>query len=142
MTEELRAHGWEAYEFHDRTESIVTIGSFAEVGPRAGRPAGPTPEVQQIVETFGAAYDTPADPLSGIGNDSTTQQRVHAEGAGIQHEAHRPAEPNRARPESQARENLQRQRQKEEHLERVIPLDVYPTAIEVPKRSISSAYAG
>ena len=31
LTKELRDHGWEAYEFHDRTESIVTIGSFAEV---------------------------------------------------------------------------------------------------------------
>jgi hypothetical protein len=31
LTEELRSHGWEAYEFHDRTESIVTIGSFDQV---------------------------------------------------------------------------------------------------------------
>ncbi len=30
LTAELRAHGYEAYEFHDRNESIVTIGSFAQ----------------------------------------------------------------------------------------------------------------
>ena len=30
LAEELRSHGIEAYEFHDRTESIVTIGSFSQ----------------------------------------------------------------------------------------------------------------
>ena len=32
--------------------------------------------VEKIVKTFGAAYDTPADPLSNIGNDSRTQRLV------------------------------------------------------------------
>jgi hypothetical protein len=27
-------------------------------------------------------------------------------------------------------------------VERIIPLDIYPKAVEVPKRSVSSAYAG
>ena len=39
LTEALRAKGVEAYEFHDRHESIVTIGSFARVGNQnAGSP--------------------------------------------------------------------------------------------------------
>jgi hypothetical protein len=31
---------------------------------------------------------------------------------------------------------------KRKRTERIIPMDVYPRVIEVPKRSISSAYAG
>ena len=43
----LRRHGYDAYEFHDRTESIVTIGSFDHVGERlANGQLAPSPEVQ------------------------------------------------------------------------------------------------
>lgn len=50
----LRAKGVEAYEFHDRTESIVTIGSFNEVG--APRPDGKTeinPRIHAIMQQYG-----------------------------------------------------------------------------------------
>jgi hypothetical protein len=50
----LREKGVEAYEFHDRTESIVTIGSFAEVGQP--RPDGKTeinPAVHKIMQQYG-----------------------------------------------------------------------------------------
>ena len=30
LAKELRSHGFDAYEFHDRTESIVAIGAFAQ----------------------------------------------------------------------------------------------------------------
>jgi hypothetical protein len=142
LTEELRAHGFEAYEFHDRTESIVTIGSFAHAAQR--QPDGqavPLPAVQRIIETFGAAYDTPADPLSGIGNDAGTQQRVAAE---MQRFSMRldgqrsPAVPG-LKPKHV---KILRGSGKRKRTDRIIPMDVYPHAIEVPKRSIASAYAG
>ena len=47
--------GWEAYEFHDRYASIVTVGSFNSVG--TPRPDGKTeinPQVHAIMKTFGA----------------------------------------------------------------------------------------
>jgi hypothetical protein len=50
----LREKGVEAYEFHDRTESIVTVGSFNDVGQP--RPDGKTeinPLVHKIMETYG-----------------------------------------------------------------------------------------
>lgn len=50
----LREKGVEAYEFHDRTESIVTIGSFSEVG--RPRPDGKTeinPAVHRIMQDYG-----------------------------------------------------------------------------------------
>lgn len=54
VTVELRHKGYEAYEFHDRDKSIVTVGSFDNVGVM--RPDGQfviDPVVQKIIHTFG-----------------------------------------------------------------------------------------
>ncbi|HEY2413028.1 MAG TPA: hypothetical protein VGI40_12335 [Pirellulaceae bacterium] len=50
----LREKGVEAYEFHDRTESIVTVGSFNDVGQP--RPDGKTeinPALHKVMKDFG-----------------------------------------------------------------------------------------
>ena len=55
LTEALRKRGVEAYEFHDRFESIVTVGSFESVGTQL--PDGRLdlrPEVYKIMQTYGA----------------------------------------------------------------------------------------
>jgi hypothetical protein len=141
LTNELRARGWEAYEFHDRTESIVTIGSFEQVAQRLpdGRVAV-APEAQKIVQTFDASYDTPADPISGIGNDATTQQLVKQREQQINLTL--------ASKQTQVMPGMNPKHVKiftgtgkRRKLERIIPMDVHPEAIDVPKRSISSAYA-
>ena len=50
----LREKGVEAYEFHDRTESIVTVGSFQEVGqPRADGKIEINPGVHRIMQDYG-----------------------------------------------------------------------------------------
>ncbi|MHB1035695.1 MAG: hypothetical protein ACYC0Y_13715 [Pirellulales bacterium] len=55
LTESLRAKGYEAYEFHDRYASIVTIGSFNSVGtPRADGKTEINPKIFRIMETFKA----------------------------------------------------------------------------------------
>jgi hypothetical protein len=54
LTEALRKRGVEAYEFHDRYESIVTVGSFDSVGmPRPDGKTEISPEIHQIMETYG-----------------------------------------------------------------------------------------
>jgi hypothetical protein len=142
LTEELRAHGWEAYEFHDRTESIVTIGSFSQVAQALpdGRVLA-DPAVEKIVKTFGAAYDTPADPLTPIGNDATTQRMVE------QQEQQFNLQLNSQQAQIVPGMNpkhvkILKGRGKRARVERIIPMDVNPKAIEVPRRSVSSAYAG
>jgi hypothetical protein len=72
----LRIKGYEAYEFHDRNASIVTVGSFDSVG--TPRPDGRTeinPEIHKIMKTFGAESTTlpgqttpvtPVKKLAGI----------------------------------------------------------------------------
>jgi hypothetical protein len=54
LCEALRKQGVEAYQFHDRTESIVTVGSFNSVGSE--RPDGRTeinPAAHEIIKRFG-----------------------------------------------------------------------------------------
>lgn len=53
LTLALRAKGYEAYEYHEKYSSIVTVGSFDSVG--APRPDGKTeihPQIHRIMETF------------------------------------------------------------------------------------------
>lgn len=64
LTLALRQKGYEAYEFHDRGASIVTIGSFDSLGTR--RPDGKIeldPRIVQIINTFAAE---PAPPIPGV----------------------------------------------------------------------------
>ncbi|MFT7640551.1 MAG: hypothetical protein ACI9G1_002294 [Pirellulaceae bacterium] len=56
LTEALREQGIDAYEFHDRHESIVAVGSFASVGePRADGKIEINPTVHRVMEAFGAS---------------------------------------------------------------------------------------
>jgi hypothetical protein len=142
LTKELRAHGYEAYEFHDRTQSIVSIGSFDDVTQKLqdGRVVV-VPAVQKIVQTFDAGFDTPADPLSGIGNDTMNQrlveqqeQQVSMQLSGKQAQVVPGLNPKHVK--------IMHGRGKSVKVDRIIPMDVHPQAIDVPKRSISSAYSG
>jgi hypothetical protein len=55
LTQALRIKGYEAYEFHDRAASIVTIGSFNSVGtPRADGKIEINPQIHAIMERFKA----------------------------------------------------------------------------------------
>ncbi len=55
LTLALRQLGYEAYEYHERYASIVTIGSFQQVGtPRADGKLEINPQVHALMQTFGA----------------------------------------------------------------------------------------
>jgi len=54
MTKALRDKGVEAYEFHDRTESMVCVGSFDSVGdPRDDGKIEINPGIHRLMETYG-----------------------------------------------------------------------------------------
>jgi hypothetical protein len=54
LTEALRMKGYEAYEFHDRYASIVTVGSFNTVGtPLPDGRIDLHPQIVKIMKTFG-----------------------------------------------------------------------------------------
>jgi hypothetical protein len=55
LTVALRAKGYEAYEFHDRFASIVTVGSFNSVGtPRSDGKIEINPMIHEIMKVFAA----------------------------------------------------------------------------------------
>ena len=135
LTEDLRKHGYDAYEFHDRTESLVAIGSFDHVGERlANGQLAPTPEVQRIIQTFGAAYDTPADPLTG--DDIRHQRRAEA----MKDQFTQMLSSH----DVEVAQNMNPKHVKimqGKKVERIIPFDIYPHTIDVPRRSVSGAYS-
>ena len=120
----LREKGWEAYEFHDRHESYVTVGSFDEGQQfEDGRVALNSREAQTIVNTFGAAtpnnvFERPADQDKQL--EELQKQRfsnLFSQGRG---EAFAGLHPKRFVG---------------------LPFDIIPEPVYVPKKSISSTYA-
>ena len=74
LTVALRTRGVEAYEFHDRHESIVTVGSFDSVGqPRVDGKTEINPAVHQVMAMYGATRQ----PIPGQGSLGL-QPREHA----------------------------------------------------------------
>ena len=60
LCEALRLKGYEAYEFHDRCASIVTVGSFESVGTqRADGKIDMNPKIYEVIKEFSV------DPLKG-----------------------------------------------------------------------------
>ncbi len=63
LTEALRDQGVEAYEFHDRHESIVTVGSFEWIGrPRADGKQEMNPAVLQVIQQYAPTQRPLVDP--------------------------------------------------------------------------------
>jgi hypothetical protein len=75
LTRALRMKGYEAYQFHDRYASIVTVGSFNSVGtPRPDGKIEIDPTIHKIIQTFGADGATPElqNALKASGLDKQT----------------------------------------------------------------------
>jgi hypothetical protein len=137
LAAELRKHSYEAYEFHSRTESIVTIGSFDQVAQRtANGEIVPTPDVQKIIQKFSAAYNTPSDPLTG--DDVSRERRVED----MKQQFNQALTSQQSGQIATGLNPKHVKIMKGKKVQRIIPIDVYPYAIEVPRRSISGAYAG
>ena len=67
LTEMLRERGIEAYEFHDRFESVVTVGSFDTVGTEL--PDGTidlNPEIHAIMNKYGAERNPLPNQTQGL----------------------------------------------------------------------------
>lgn len=137
LTEALRDAGWEAYEFHDRNESYVTIGSFDRVAERSvDGSETPTSEVRRIVETFGAAFNTPAEPLakrSPVTQASyqveEVKQKFNAVFASEIGQTASGLNPKFVQVEVESGEL------------RPIPFDIQPYAMQAPKKTASSVFS-
>lgn len=135
LTVALRSKGWEAYEFHDRYESYVTVGSFNDLQRAAGGQLVPsTREAQIIVNTFGAA--TP-----NVGFERATYQAIGADDEDIQQAEKKEGEILRTFDQKFSSQygDLAEGFHPKQFVG--LPFDIIPTAIEAPKQSVSTAYA-
>ena len=68
LTAALREQGVEAYEFHDRHESLVTVGSFDSIGePRADGKTEINPNVLRLMKRYGAKRQSlPGQTADGL----------------------------------------------------------------------------
>lgn len=119
----LREKGWDAYEFHDRHESYVAVGSFDKGKTLAdGRVILESRDAQIIFNTFGA----------------TSPNNIF----------NRPAPEDQRREELQKQRfqnlfsNTQGKVAEGFHPKRFVglPFDIYPKPVLVPRQSISAAY--
>ena len=137
LVEELRKANYEAYSFHDRNESIVTIGGFDQpVNKAANGQLVPTREVARIFQTFGARYNTPSDPLEvqdvPLEVQAEAEQRLKSfqqRFSGKHGQIATGLEPKFARIPPGSKNA------------RVVPFDVHPEVVEVPKKSVSASFA-
>ncbi|HYO26616.1 MAG TPA: hypothetical protein VEQ85_16865 [Lacipirellulaceae bacterium] len=131
LTVALRSRGWEAYEFHDRHESYVTVGSFDEMTETPdGRLVPATRDAQIIVNTFGAStpnvgFERPA--YDELGMDEQDIQKVQQDEALVE-------------------------KQYEQWMGGVgagfhpkqfvgLPFDIQPAPMATPRESLGAAYA-
>jgi len=126
LTMALRRLGYEAYEFHDRDQSIVCVGSFASFGQTL--PDGTkmlAPPVQTLAQTFAAR--------SGPQN---AQQASYLKQFGGKYAG------NNIQPKTPANlPNANKTLWKGELAgAELIPFDVSPEVIETPRRSVSADY--
>lgn len=138
LVKAMRAANIEAYSFHDREESYVAVGSFDRATVRQlDGSQGPVPEIARILRTFGAQFDTPTDPLQ----QATLPLEVHAAAEQKLYEFnHVFARQNRGQQTSGMHPKFARWPPKSKDA-RVIPFDIYPEVIEVPKKTISAGFA-
>jgi hypothetical protein len=135
LTVALRAKGWEAYEFHDRQESYVTVGSFDDgQQTQDGRIALTNRDAQTIARTFGAqspnaSLERPAYDQLGVSPDKI--RKIEADQQRIQ----------QTFVNSLSAEHMELTNGL--HPKRLVglPFDIIPEPVTVPKKSISAAYA-
>ena len=122
LTTALREKGWEAYEFHDRFESYVAVGSFDQGQETSdGQILLNHRDVQIIIDTFGAStpnnlFNRPAQQDLQL---EQQRKRQFATLLGKQGQVANGFYPKKFIG---------------------LPFDIYPAPIVVPRRSVSSAY--
>lgn len=132
LCEAMRKQGWDAYEFHDRQESYVAVGSFESVSNAAGEPL---PEVVEVIRTFGAAYNTPLTPLNQRRGASSASPRAEQVKQTF-NELFSSEIGQVATGLNPKYAMVQVDKQS-----RPVPFDVHPHVIEKPRKSVSSGFA-
>jgi len=123
-TKALRIAGYEAYQFHDRSQSIVTVGSFNALGKEDQRKNfAYEPLIQEIINRFGGSSKVNHNNFR-----STQTPRILFDLV----------------PQNKIPELNQGDEKTKLHwfVKYSIPFDLKPTPMAVPKAAAASIYAG
>ena len=124
LTEALRKKGWEAYEFHDRQESYVSVGSFNNAKQLPdGRIQIDNRDAQIIINTFGAM--TPNNVFN----------RPAAEDLQLEEMKKQQFLSSFSKQQGAVAQGFYPKRFVG------LPFDIHPQPVRVPRETISSAYA-
>jgi hypothetical protein len=124
LVTKLRELGYDAYQFHDRYASIVTVGSFKS--PGTTMPNGQIDFDPRIVRTIEVFRAHAPDPDKMKPELQTAYRQLQTQGLDPQALALSPGKINVG-----TRENTI-----------WIPLDTQPAVVQIPKRPISMAFGG
>ena len=149
LCEAMRRQGWEAYEFHDREESYVTVGSYQSVTKDGS--IVPLTEVTSLgqlktdvlktVQTFGAQYNTPQVPVdernsAKTANANTVNEAKETFNQLFTSEVGQTAggyNPKYAQVFVEKKDGLS--------IYRPITFDIRPELIEAPRKTVSSGFS-
>lgn len=123
LTRELRKLGYDAYQFHDRYSSIVTVGNFKSPGTKLKNgDIDFDPRIKKIVATFSAGDSNANDPL--LSQVQSASRVLSSQGMNTQAVA-----PKRINVGTYNQPIW-------------IPLDVQSAVVQIPKRPFSMATSG
>jgi hypothetical protein len=128
-TKALRGVGIEAFQFHDRTHSIVTVGSFETLGTAdANNQFQYSPEIQKVLAKFGPTSSTRDTAEFGLNYGPAVQPRLLFDVV----------------PQNQIPELAKGSRKEQlDYFQKLsIGFDLRPTPMAVPRYHASRIYAG
>lgn len=128
-TKALRRVGIDAYQFHDRTQSIVTVGSFDNLGTTdASNQFQYSPEIQKVIAKFGPSSNMRDTGEFGLNFGPALQPKLLFD-----------LVPQKEIPELTGGTRQERQ----DYFKKLsIGFDVRPTPMAVPRYHASRIYAG
>lgn len=148
LCEAMRRQGWEAYEFHDRTESYVTVGSYDAL-TKSGKIVAIDQvtdlgqlksEILKTVQTFGAQYKTAQVPIDEHKGGAASQSRVdEAKQTFNQLYSSEVGQVAGGMNPKYAQVFVEKVKGKSTY--RPITFDIHPELIEAPKKTVSGGFA-
>ncbi len=123
-TQVLRQAGYDAYQFHDRNTSVVTIGSFDNLGSENAQGQFVyASEIRQVIQEFGGAKEYRVSQMGPLPVPKTLIDIV----------------PPKKIPELMAGTEEERTKKVIKHS---VPFDLEPKAMAIPKVETNKLYSG